>query len=317
VPRSFSLIVNPAAGGGRSLRILPAATTALAALGLNYRVVTSWSLEHGRELAAAAGRDGDAVVAVGGDGMAGALAGVAAAGSATFGIIPAGRGNDLARVLGIPFSPREAAVVLARGEPRQMDLIGAQIPGQPELVAAGSVYAGLPSVAGELANAARWLRGPLVYPVSALRVLATWQAVGFRLESDRGGHDLPGQRDLPGRHEFPGCAVVIANLAYFGAGMMVAPPALADDGLLDVVMMRDGSRLGFVRVLLKIRNGTHVRLARVTLDRAAAVTLTMDRAMPVAADGEVLPGAAPLPAGTPLTVRAMPSALTVLAPPPG
>jgi diacylglycerol kinase family enzyme len=44
------------------------------------------------------------------------------------------------------------------------------------------------------------------------------------------------------------------------------------------------------------------------------VTLTMDRAVPAAADGETLPGAGPLPAGTPLTVRALPGALTVLVP---
>ncbi len=56
-------------------------------------------------------------------------------------------------------------------------------------------------------------------------------------------------------------------------------------------------------------------LPQVSLDRAAAVTLTMDRALPVAADGETLPWAAPLPAGTPLTIRVRPGALAILAPP--
>jgi diacylglycerol kinase family enzyme len=60
-----------------------------------------------------------------------------------------------------------------------------------------------------------------------------------------------------------------------------------------------------------------VTLPLIGLDRGAAVTLTMDRAMPVAADGETLPFASPLRAGTPLTVRALPGALTVLVPPPG
>jgi diacylglycerol kinase (ATP) len=108
--------------------------------------------------------------------------------------------------------------------------------------------------------------------------------------------------------------VVIANIPRFGAGMRVAPPARMDDGLLDVVTMRDGPRLAFLRVLVSIRSGAHVSLAQVGLDRAAALTLTMDRALPVGADGEPLPGASPLPAGTPLTIRARPAALTVLAP---
>ena len=72
--------------------------------------------------------------------------------------------------------------------------------------------------------------------------------------------------------------MVIANSARFGAGMQVAPPALIDDGLLDIVRMRHGPKLAFVRVLLRIRGGTHVTLPLISLDRAAAVTLTMDRA---------------------------------------
>lgn len=187
------------------------------------------------------------------------------------------------------------------------------MPGRPDCVVAGSVYAGLPSLAGDIANATRWLRGPAVYPVAALRALATWCPVRFRLETGPAGPAVPAS---PPR-DFPGYAVVIANSAYFGAGMMVAPPARIDDGILDLVLMRHGSRLAFVRVLLKIRTGSHVTLSQVSLERAATVTLTMDRAMPVAADGEPLACACPLPPGTPLTVRALPAALTVLAPPAG
>jgi diacylglycerol kinase (ATP) len=337
VSGSFSLIVNPVAGGGRSLRILPEVTAELDALGLRYQVTQSTSLEHARALASAAARNGSVVVAVGGDGMAAALAGataevraaevraaeVRAASLATFGIIPAGRGNDLARVLGIPVAPRAAARLLAEGRTRRVDLIGVGTPGQPEYVVAGSVYTGLPALAGEIANATRWLAGPAVYPVAALRALAAWRPVRFRLEpgdSRTGDPEPAGSGTIdpgaaaPTAREFPGFAVVIANFAYFGAGMMVAPPARIDDGILDIVTMQDGPRLAFLRVLLKIRSGSHVSQPQIGLDRATAITLTMDRAMPVAADGEALPWANPLPAGAPLTVRVLPAALTVLAP---
>jgi diacylglycerol kinase (ATP) len=302
VTRSLRLIVNPAAGGGRARPAAAAAAAELAALGVSYQVTQSRSLGHARELAAAAAAAGAVPVAVGGDGMAGAVAGaVAGVGpGGVLGLIPAGRGNDLARVLGIPATPMAAARLLAGGTPRPVDLISVRVPGQPELLVAGSVYAGLPSVAGEIANATRWLGGPAVYPVAALRALAAWRPVTFGL-------------DQPAR-EFAGYAVVIANIAYFGAGMMVAPPARLDDGTLDIVSMRHGGRLAFLRVLLKIRDGSHVALPQVGLDRVTAVTLTMDRALPVAADGELLPGAAPLPAGTPLTVAVRPAALSVLAP---
>jgi diacylglycerol kinase (ATP) len=298
----FSLIVNPTAGRGRAIRAVPQATAALDAAGASYQVCVSTSLQHATELAGDAAAAGSVIVAVGGDGMAGALAGVAARLGRPYGIIPAGRGNDLARVLGIPLDPAAAARALAGAATRQIDLIGVSAPGAPEVVVAGSVYVGVPSVAGEIANASRWLPGPLVYPVAALRAVAGWQPARFEVVGEGGRHDCTGY------------AVVVANFAYFGAGMMVAPPARIDDGVLDLVLMRHGPKFAFVRALAKIKTGAHTSLAEVSLERDTDVTLTVDRPLPVAADGETLPFAGPLPAGTPLRIRALPRALTVIVP---
>jgi diacylglycerol kinase family enzyme len=303
VDRPLCLIVNPAAGSGRARALVPPATSALASAGADYRVVESSSLPHARELAAEAAARGEVIVAVGGDGMAGALAGIAAASGAFLGIIPAGRGNDLAGVLRIPADPVLAARVLATGRPRQIDLIAASTPGHPEIIAAGSVYAGIPAVAGLIANSTRWLSGSLVYSVAALRALASWQAATFTVEVAGAG----GQ-------EFDGYAVVIANSAFFGAGMQVAPAAVIDDGVLDLVLMRHAPKISFVRALLKIKDGSHTALPQISLDRCTDVTITMSRDLPAAADGEPLSCATPLPAGTQLRVRARPAALTVLAP---
>jgi YegS/Rv2252/BmrU family lipid kinase len=300
----LSLIVNPAAGRGRALQLVPQVTAALDAAGADYEICRSASLEHAGELAQAAAAGGRTVVAVGGDGMAGALAGAAAGLGCTYGIIPAGRGNDLARVLGIPSEPAAAALLLTGGQRRRIDLIGVSVPGLPEKLVAGSVYVGVPSVAGEIANGTRWLRGSAVYTVAALRAVARWRPATFSLQ---GAED---------RREFAGYAVVVANSAYFGAGMLVAPPARIDDGVLDLVLMRHGPKITFVRALTKIKDGSHTTLEQVSLERASEVTLTIDRALPVAADGETLPFAAPLPAGTPLRVRVLPAALTVIAPTP-
>lgn len=298
----FALIVNPAAGRGRALRAVPQATAALDAAASSYLVSESASLDHAAQLAARAVAAGDVVVAVGGDGMAGALAAACAQHGGSLGIIPAGRGNDLARVLRIPADPAAAASALACGTTRQVDLIGVSVPGEPEAVVAGSVYLGVPSVAGELANRSRWLKGSLVYPVAALRAVAGWRPAGFTVAGSLQ------------RHDFAGYAIVVANSAYFGGGMLVAPAACVDDGMLDLVLMRHGPKLAFVRALAKIKDGSHTALAQVSLERDIEVTLTVDRPMPVAADGETLAFAAPLPAGTPLRIRVLPGALTVIAP---
>jgi diacylglycerol kinase family enzyme len=75
--------------------------------------------------------------------------------------------------------------------------------------------------------------------------------------------------------------------------------------------MRHAAKLTFVRALLKIKDGSHVTLPQITLDRGAEVTVTVSRDLPAGADGELLACANPLAAGTPLRIRALPAALDV------
>jgi diacylglycerol kinase (ATP) len=324
----FCLVVNPSAGRGRALKAAAAATAALDEAGAAYQVAHSASLAHGQELAAAASARGDIVIAVGGDGMAGALAGAVASAGGTYAVIGGGRGNDFAREIGMPADPAGAARAILAGVPRPMDLIGISVPGQPEVTAALCVYLGVPSIAGEIANRAQILRGPAAYPVAALRVVAAWQPATFRVEPDQDGDAAgsggAGTDGVAGRGdvaraaggdvagEYAAYAVVVANARYFGGGMKVAPPAQTDDGLLEVVTLRHGPKLAFIQALLRIRSGSHLAMPLVSLSQSAAVTVTVNRAMPAAADGETLPGAGPLPAGTPLRICAKPRVLNVI-----
>jgi diacylglycerol kinase family enzyme len=311
VNEPLCLVVNPAAGGGRALRTLATATAALDGASARYQVQPSASLAHARELAAAAAQRGEVTVAVGGDGLAGALAGAVADAGGVMALIPAGRGNDLARELGLPPGAAAAAGAILDGQQAELDLLGLSIPGQPEETAALSAYLGLPSVAGEIANRSRLIRGPATYPVAALRALARWRPVSFRVEQTGGpGGPVAG---IPAG-EFPGYGVVLANSRFFGGGMQVCPPARTSDGCLDVVVMHDAPKAAFLRVLLQIRDGTHVSLPQVALGQAAAVTVTADTALPVAADGETLPWGSPLAAGVPLRARVRRGALKVIVP---
>jgi diacylglycerol kinase (ATP) len=297
--RTCCLVVNPAAGGGRSQRLLPEATGVLAEAGVADQVGPSASLRHAAELAAAA--------AFGGDGMVGTLAAAVAAAGGVFGILPAGRGNDFARTLGIPFGPAEAARRLVTGQERAVDLIGVRAAGRPtgdEIVVAGSVYLGIPAVAGQIAAGSRFPPGGLAYPAAALRAVAGWHTARFRLDLDGSPGDAV--------HEFAGGAVVVANSRYFGAGMMVAPDADTGDGLLDVLYIQGSSKPAMIHALTKIKKGTHVTMRPVGSTRARAVTVTADRAMPGGADGEPLRCAAPLEPGTGLVIRALPGALRII-----
>lgn len=311
--RPFCLVINPAAGHGRAVRRLPAVAAALTLAGAEFRLRESTSLSNARELAAEAAGRGDTVVAVGGDGLTGALAGAVAGADGVLGLIPAGRGNDFARMLGIPGRPADAARNLVQGHARQVDLIGVGVAGTAETVVAGSVYLGVPSEGGEIANASRLTRGPAGYEIAGLRALLAWRPATFRVEVD--GRAAAGTAGPDGgAAELPGFCVIVANSRYLAGGKKAAPDADIADGLLDVIMVGHGRKLSFARAMVKAGKGTHIQLRLVTTDRGRSVFVSADRAMPAAADGEALPDAAPLAAGTVLRIRALPGVLRVIVP---
>jgi YegS/Rv2252/BmrU family lipid kinase len=275
---------------------MPAVLGPLSAAGATVRVEESSSLAHAAAVAAEAAARGEIVVAVGGDGTVGQMAAAVAAAGGVLGIIPAGRGNDFARMLGIPAEPSRAAAVLLRGGHRLVDLIAVQAGDGPEQVVAGSVYLGVPSDAARIAAASRLPPGGLAYQVAGVRALLAWRPASFTVDTGA---------------SFAGFCVVVANSAYIGSGTPAAPDADVTDGLLDVITVGDGSKLSFVRVMLLASRGKHIRLAQVGVARAASVTVRADRAMLAGADGEPLPGASPLATGVPLRIRALPGALRV------
>ena len=115
VSRRFLLLVNPSAGGGRALERLPAVEAELARLGRGVPHRADRGTSPRPEEAARRRAAGEVVAAMGGDGLLRPLVGVLRDGSVPLAIIPGGRGNDYARVLGIPEDPAEAARIAVRG----------------------------------------------------------------------------------------------------------------------------------------------------------------------------------------------------------
>ena len=116
---------------------------------------------------------------VSGDGLIGAIGGAMAGAETALGIIPGGRGNDLARVLEIPEDPEAAVEVLAAGHSRRIDVGEAN--GRRFL---GIVSVGFDSEANRLANETKLFRGSLVYAYAALRTLVGWKPARFTVRVD-------------------------------------------------------------------------------------------------------------------------------------
>jgi YegS/Rv2252/BmrU family lipid kinase len=288
------LIVNPSAGGGKAGRVLDDVLVALDGHGLQVRSELTRDLAHARELARVACLAGETVVCLSGDGMVGAVADVLREfPDALLGVLPGGRGNDLARVLGIPADPVEACAIVVAGFSRKLDL--GEIDGKAFV---GIASVGFDSEANRIANEAPAWLGGLVYAYGALRALLFWRPAHFQIELDP-----PGEL-----HNFNGYTVGACNSKTYGGGMRAAPDALLDDGLLDVVVLESVSKLSFlVKILPKVFSGAHVREPSVNVFRAREIAVSADRPFTMYADGD--------PIGElPLRVRTIGAAVRVLVP---
>ncbi|MFJ1967741.1 YegS/Rv2252/BmrU family lipid kinase [Streptomyces sp. NPDC087903] len=291
--RQFTAVVNPTAGGSAGAAALLAVARPLREAGAELETEYSRSLAHAQELARQAGERGRVVLAVGGDGIAGGIGGALSGTGALLGLVPAGRGNDFARALGLPSDPDALARVLLRGEPRLVDTIEVRSAFHDRTVVLGSVYAGVDAVANRHANHARLLRGTASYYAGGLRAVTTWRAARYRVTVD--GEE----------HTHTGYTVVAANSGYYGSGRIIAPDARVDDGLLDVVLISAAPRWLFFALMNELKSGAHVHRPQVRILRGREIRIEADREVPYGADGEV-------EAVLPVTARVLPGALSVL-----
>src|SRR5665811_279151 len=118
----LALLVNPSSAHGRTLKLLPRFEAELDSRRIEFRVERTRDLGHGVDAALRAADAGELPVVVSGDGLIGAVGGAMAGYETPLGIVPGGRGNDLARVLGIPAEPQAAVAALAAGHSRRIDV---------------------------------------------------------------------------------------------------------------------------------------------------------------------------------------------------
>ena len=289
--RPLVLLVNPTSGGGRTKGLLPRVEVALDKRHMAFRAERTRSAEHAIGEALRAADAGEVPVVMSGDGLIGAVGGALAGTGAPMGIIPGGRGNDLARALDSPAEPTGAVEVLAAGHTRLIDVGEAN--GERFL---GIASVGFDSDCNRIANESRFVRGNLVYAYSVPRALAAWKPARFTLRI--------GDESL----RFSGYSVAAANSSTFGGGMRMAPDASLDDGEFDVVMIGEVAKLRYLSNLPKVFKGTHVDNEEVRIVRASRFELSASRPFTIYADGDPL-------TDLPASLRVLPRALRVVAPP--
>ena len=192
---------------------------------------------------------------------------------------------------GSPRSPPRRARCSSTASVERLDL--GEVDGRTFI---GIASCGFDSEANRIANETKLVRGNLVYAYGALRALIGWRPARFTVTFDDGT-----------TRELRGYSVAAANSKSYGGGMMLAPDASLSDGLLDVVLIADGPKLRFVRLLPTVFKGEHVRHAQVEVVRARELTIAADRPFTVYADGDPI-------GDLPVRVRALPGVIRALVP---
>lgn len=291
------LLVNPTSGKGRGRQIGESAAAELTAHGHEVVSIVGRDDVHARQLVEEAMHSGlDSLVAVGGDGLVNIAVNALAETDVPLGVVPAGTGNDLATALELPTHDSPAAIklilrALDQGSHRAIDAV--HVTGLQTSRWFGCVLgSGFDSVVNETANRMRWPKGPQRYNLAIARELPRFKAIPFEITVD-------GER-----MDTAAMLVGLANAKSYGGGIKIAPDAIIDDGLMDVVILRPVSKLDFVKTLPKARTGTHIPHPQITILRATTVTLSSPGVVAYA-DGERF---GPLP----ITCRSVPGALQVL-----
>jgi len=222
------------------------------------------------------GRGDRTLVLAGGDGSVhtavAALRRRGELGAGPLGLLPLGTGNDLARTLGIPLDPADAARTLLESRPRPLDLLFDDSGG----IVVNVVHLGVGAEAAERAAALKGGIGKAAYAVGG--VLAGATATGWDLQVSVDGSRL----ELDG----PALMVAVANGRTIGGGAELAPTAEPDDGWLDVVVATSTGPLARLGFGVAMREGDHVDRDDVVVVRGREVTVSGEP-FPLNADGEL------------------------------
>lgn len=270
----YAFIVNPAAGNGYSMDTMQKIEETLKNRNICYSIHTTEKPGHATEIAAGLTSDDriTAVVSVGGDGTAGEVAAGLTGTEKPMGIIPAGTGNDFIKSAGIPNDPDKALELLLSHQPRKTDT--GMVNDQFFLNVCGTGFD--VTVLDFAESEKKKHRGLTPYFLSLLKAIFHYKSVHLSITAD-------------GRNEEGKYLVCsIANGRFIGGGIPICPAAEIEDGMLDLVLIRNVHRwqIPFYLPGLMLSRDLHFRI---TQHHLVSNILIEGRNLRINIDGDIQP----------------------------
>lgn len=248
-------------------------------------IEASTSVEHVEELVLQAPQGTRLVVAAGGDGSVNAVINgmMRRPRKIPLGVLPLGTGNDLARTLAIPLDPQLAATLyhpdqLGGARFRDMDVVEITLQTQTRWYANMATGGNSGMVLERLTDDMKQFWGPLSYLRGAVEVLG-----------DLAVFDLTIQLDNLREERFEALNVLLANGRVTGGGLRVDPRASLEDGLLEVIIIRDGTPVDIADLATRYWLSDYFESDLIIHRRASRIVLHSEPAMPFTTDGNLLP----------------------------
>ncbi len=274
----WTIIANPVSGRGRARRIGERVADLLHERGVTVDLMMSGAPGDCERIAREVlARGAQQVAACGGDGTVHEVVNGLANSDAVLGVVPCGRGNDLARALGLSKDLKDVVNTLVHGVDRAIDLgkVG------DRFFATVATFGFDTAVAQRMQNqGAGFLTrvlevgGKVSYGLTVLRTLFGYRSPFVRLRGDFG--------------VFEGRVLLAAtaNAPFYGSGIKIAPDAIVDDGVLDVCIVADVSRWTVLRMFLSAYSGAHVGHSAVRIVQTRTLQIESDDSLWIFADGE-------------------------------
>ena len=302
----YKIIANPNAGHGKGARAIPEIERELTRLGLDFDLVRTEFVGHGIRLAhAAALEDYDVIVAAGGDGTVNEVlnglmeARLVSQNRPALGILCTGRGNDFGPCINIPEDLPTAYQVLKNDNRRTIDIgrvSGGKFPQGRYF--ANNVGVGFDAIGTiEVAKLPEW--GMLSFFIAILKTIFLFYK-GPTVQLDYDDKTLTTSTLM----------LLTMNGKRMGTGFKMAPDSKPDDGLFDLVIVRQVSRLRIFGLIPHFMKGTQGTQPEVRTLRAARVAITaVSGALPAQSDGEII-----CVDGTRLDIEMLPHQVEIVCP---
>ena len=270
---NIHVICNPKSGNGEGKNVLQKTVTYFREHEIAAAFHETQGPKHAVELAAQAVKDGaEMVIAIGGDGTLHEVIQSVAGTNTALGILPAGTGNDFIKTIRVPVDTEQALRLILEGTPKPVDTV--RINDRLFLNECGCGFDVM--VLDYAEKAKKMVKGILPYLYGVLQTIFHFKDIHVSLSVD---DEEPRERDI--------LVLAVGNGRFIGGGIPIAPSAIPDDGLLDVLVVRGMTKPRMLSVLPGLLQGKIESFPETTHQLARKVSLKAP-SIRVNIDGEII-----------------------------